>query len=126
MEISIKWFALCRSGEKDSTWLKRKSINLLSNFRAGGDKISDVSRFKGILSLISGITGVLVSLSFWLGAGSLFSTSFAIPFSIVGIILARSRLKESEDAIAKTGLTVSVFAFLLNVATLIAFLIFFR
>lgn len=75
---------------------------------------------------MSGIIGILISLSFWLGAGSLFSTSFAIPFSILGIILARSRLKESEDAIAKAGLTASVFGFLLNIATLIFFLIFFR
>lgn len=66
-----------------------------------------------------------MSLPFWLGIGSIFLTSFSIPFSILGITLARSRLKEDQDATAKAGLTASVFGFLLNIAALIVFLIFF-
>jgi hypothetical protein len=103
-----------------------RDIEVYKDFWAGGNKISAISSFKGILSLIFGLTSILFSLPFWFGIGSIFLTSFSIPFSIFGIILARSRLKESQDANARAGLTVSVFGFLLNIAALIVFLIFFR
>jgi len=44
------------------------------------------------------VFSILVSLSFWIGAENLFLTSFSIPFSILGILLARSQLKGFEDA----------------------------
>lgn len=47
-------------------------------------------------------------------------------FSIIGIIVVRSILKESEDAIVKTGLVASIFGFLFNIVTFTFFLIFFR
>jgi len=55
------------------------------------------------------LISVFLSLSFWLGIGNLLLTSFAVPFALAGIVLARSRLKESNDATAKAGLTASVF-----------------
>lgn len=68
---------------------------------------------------------VFLSLSFWLGIGNLLLTSFAVPFALAGIVLARSRLKESNDATAKAGLTASVFGFLLNIASFVMFLVYF-
>ncbi|MDR7667226.1 hypothetical protein RG963_15885 [Methanosarcina sp. Z-7115] len=38
--------------------------------------------------------------------------------------MVRSRLKDSEDAIVKTGLVASIFGFLFNIVTFIFFLIF--
>lgn len=84
------------------------------------------SDIKGILSLAFGLISVFLSLSFWFGFGSLFFTSFAIPFALAGIVLARSRLKKSQDATAKAGLTASVFGFLLNIASFVLFLVFFK
>ncbi|MGB9131512.1 MAG: hypothetical protein WCB90_02720 [Methanosarcina sp.] len=77
------------------------------------------------MSLIFGLASIIISLPFWFGVGGVFLTSFSIPFSILGIILARSRLKEVQDATAKVGLTAGVFGFLLNIAALIVFFIFF-
>lgn len=68
---------------------------------------------------------VFLSLSFWLGIGNLLLTSFAVPFALAGIVLARSRLKEGNDATAKAGLTASVFGFLLNIASFVMFLVYF-
>jgi len=95
------------------------------DFQAGGSKISSISGNKGILSLACGLISVICSLSFWLGIGNLFLTSFAIPFAFAGIILARSRLKQVQDATAKAGLIVSVFGFLLNIAAFIVFIFLF-
>lgn len=92
----------------------------------GGESIKPVSRFKGVLSLLFGLLSIFSSLSFWSGIGSLFLTFYAIPFSVFGIFLARSCLKEAQDRIASAGLVTSVFGFLLNIATFIAFLILFR
>ena len=91
-----------------------------------GGKINGGSDIKGVLSVICGVISILLSLSFWIGIGSLFLTSLSIPFALAGIVLARSRLRESQDATAKAGLTVSVFGFLLNIASFIMFLIYFR
>ena len=96
------------------------------DFQSGGSKISSISENQGILSLVFGLISVIFSLSFWLGIGNLFLTSFAIPFALAGIILARSRLKQDQDATAKAGLIVSVFGFLLNIAAFIVFLFLFR
>lgn len=96
------------------------------NFHAGDSKISGISENKGILSLAFGLISVIFSISFWLGIGNLFLTSFAIPFALAGIVLARSRLKQGQDATAKAGLTVSVFGFLLNIAAFIVFIFLFR
>ncbi|KKG14695.1 hypothetical protein EO98_13185 [Methanosarcina sp. 2.H.T.1A.6] len=95
------------------------------DFQAGGSKISSISGNKGALSLACGLISVIFSLSFWLGIGSLFLTSFAIPFALAGIILARSRLKQVQDTTAKAGLIVSVFGFLLNIAAFIMFIFLF-
>ncbi|MGE4495168.1 hypothetical protein [Methanosarcina mazei] len=92
----------------------------------GGNSINGDSGIKGILSLFFGLISVFISLSFWVGIGSLFLTSFAIPFALAGIVLARSRLKESRDSTAQAGLTASVFGFLLNIASFIMFLAYFR
>ncbi|WP_048171673.1 hypothetical protein [Methanosarcina siciliae] len=78
------------------------------------------------MSLFFGLISVFLALSFWFGIGSLFFTSFAIPFALAGIVLARSRLKKSPDSTAKAGLTASVFGFLLNLASFVLFLVFFR
>lgn len=94
--------------------------------KKGGNKIKKNQDVKGILSFIFGLISVLLSLSFWFGIGSLFLTTFAIPFALAGIILARSRLKEGLDAIAKAGLIASVFGFLLNIASFVMFLVYFR
>ena len=96
------------------------------DFQAGGNKISSISGNKGTLSLAFGLISVIFSISFWFGIGNLFLTSFAIPFALAGIVLARSRLKQVQDATAKAGLTVSVFGFLLNIAAFIVFLSVFR
>ncbi|WP_255336495.1 hypothetical protein [Methanosarcina sp. KYL-1] len=56
----------------------------------------------------------------------MFLTSFAIPFALIGIVLARSRLKKGPDPVAQAGLTASVFGFILNIAAFVMFLIFFR
>lgn len=50
--------------------------------------------------------------------------SFAIPFALAGIVLARSSLKKSQNSTAKAGLTASVFGFLLNIASFFMFLIY--
>ncbi|WP_410509759.1 hypothetical protein RSJ42_05945 [Methanosarcina hadiensis] len=92
----------------------------------GGNSINGNSDIKGILSLFSGLISIFLSLSFWLGTGSLFLTSFAIPFALAGIVLARSRLKKRQDITAQAGLTASVFGFLLNIASFIMFLVNFR
>ncbi|KKG09978.1 hypothetical protein [Methanosarcina sp. 2.H.A.1B.4] len=78
------------------------------------------------MSLVFGLISVLLSLSFWFGIGSLFFTSFAIPFALAGIVLARSRLKKGQDSTAKIGLIASVFGFLLNIASFIMFLVLFK
>ncbi|AKB18072.1 MULTISPECIES: hypothetical protein [unclassified Methanosarcina] len=78
------------------------------------------------MSLVFGLISVIFSLTFWLGIGNLFLTSFAIPFALAGIILARSCLKQGQDATAKAGLTVSVFGFLLNIVAFIVFIFLFR
>src|SRR5512133_3843027 len=101
-------------------------VNLNIMFFRGGDKINGSSDIKGILSLVFGLISIFISLSFWSGIGSLFFTSFAIPFALAGIILARSRLKKSPDTTAKAGLTASVFGFLLNIASFVMFLVYFR
>ena len=78
------------------------------------------------MSLVCGLVSIFFSLSFWLGIGSVFLTSFAIPFALIGIILARARLKKGHDDAARAGLIASVFGFLMNLASFVFFLMFFR
>jgi len=61
-----------------------------------------------------------------LGIGSVFLTSFAIPFAFIGIVLARGRLKKGHGDVARAGLIASVLGFLMNLASFALFLLFFR
>ncbi len=78
------------------------------------------------MSLVCGLISIFFSLSFWLGTGSIFLTSFAIPFALIGIVLARARLKKGHDDVARVGLIASVFGFLMNLVSFLLFLLFFR
>ncbi len=106
--------------------INRSILQLIELNFLGGKKISNLSENAGTLSLICGLVSIFFSLSFLLGIGSVFLTSFAIPFAFIGIVLARARLKKGPDSVARAGLITSVFGFLLNLASFALFLLLFR